>query len=67
MNSRLLFLLIALVAAWALALNTGRDIVFSLAYLLTAALLLSALWAWINVRGLAIRRTTPTRRSQVGH
>ena len=66
MNSRLLFLLIALVAAWALALNTGRDIVFSLAYLLTAALLLSALWAWNNVRGLAIRRTTPTRRSQVG-
>ncbi len=66
MNSRLIFLLIALVAAWALALNTGRDIVFSLAYLLTATLALSLLWAWNNVRQLAIRRTSPTRRSQVG-
>jgi uncharacterized protein (DUF58 family) len=66
MNSRLIFLLIALVAAWALALNTGRDIVFSLAYLLTATLALSLLWAWSNVRQLAIRRTSPTRRSQVG-
>jgi uncharacterized protein (DUF58 family) len=66
MNSRLIFLLIALIAAWALALNTGRDIVFSLAYLLTATLALSLLWAWNNVRQLAIRRTSPTRRSQVG-
>jgi len=66
MNSRLTFLLIALLAAWALALNTGRDIVFSLAYLLTATLALSLLWAWNNVRGLVVRRTTSTRRSQVG-
>lgn len=66
MNSRLIFLLVALVASWALALNTGRDIVFSVAYLLTATLVLSLLWAWNNLRGITIHRTTPTRRSQVG-
>ena len=66
MNSRLLFLVLAVVAAWVLALNTGRDLVFSLAYLLSAALVLSLLWAWNNVRGLAVARTTATRRSQVG-
>ncbi|MBK8048401.1 MAG: hypothetical protein IPK16_15565 [Anaerolineales bacterium] len=66
MNSRLAFLLIGVVTAWALALNTGRDLAFSLAYLLTALLALSFLWSWHSLRGITVRRMTKTRRSQVG-
>ena len=31
MNSRLIFLLLGVVAAWIIALNTGRELAFSLA------------------------------------
>jgi uncharacterized protein (DUF58 family) len=66
MNSRLLFLLLGVVAAWVLAFNTGRDLAFSLAYLLTTVLGLSFFWSWNSTRGIEVRRTTRTRRSQVG-
>jgi uncharacterized protein (DUF58 family) len=66
MNSRLAFLLVAVGAAWVLALNTGRDLAFSLAYLLTGILAVSFLWSWNSVRGISVRRLTRTRRSQVG-
>lgn len=66
MNSRLLFLLLAVAAAWVLALNTGRELAFSLAYLLTALLAISYFWSWNSTRGIEVRRTTRTRRSQVG-
>lgn len=49
-----------------MALNTGRDVVFNLAYLLTATLLLSYLWAWQSLRSINLRRITRTRRGQVG-
>lgn len=49
-----------------MALNTGRDLAFSLAYLLSGILAVSYLWAWNSVRGIAVRRLTRTRRSQVG-
>jgi uncharacterized protein (DUF58 family) len=66
MNSRLAFLLVAVGAAWVLALNTGRDLTFSLAYLLTGILAVSFFWSWNSVRGISVRRLTRTRRSQVG-
>lgn len=66
MNSRLIFLLLGVGAAWVLALNTGRDLAFSLAYLLSGILVVSYLWSWNSVRGVSVRRLTRTRRSQVG-
>lgn len=66
MSSRLLFLLLALIATWVLAFNSGRDLAFNIAYLITGILLLSYAWAQNSVRGLNLRRFTRTRRSQVG-
>jgi len=66
MNSRLIFLILGVIAAWLIALNTGRDLAFSLAYLLTAILTISFVLAWNSVRGVTVRRLTRTRRSQVG-
>jgi uncharacterized protein (DUF58 family) len=66
MSSRLIFLITAAVVAWLLAFNTGRDLAFNLAYLLTGVLLLSYAWAWNSLRALGLRRITRTRRSQVG-
>lgn len=66
MNSRLIFLLFGLVAAWVIALNTGRELAFSLAYLLTGVVVGSYWWAWNSVRGVSARRRTRSRRSQVG-
>ena len=45
MNSRLLFLLVGVIAAWVVALNTGRELAFSLAYLLSGIIVLSYFWA----------------------
>ena len=59
-------MLVGVAAAWVLALNTGRDLAFSLAYLLTGILAISFLWSWNSVRGISVRRMTRTRRSQVG-
>jgi uncharacterized protein (DUF58 family) len=66
MNSRLLFLLLGVIAAWVIALNTGRELAFSLAYLLSAIVAGSYWWAWNSVRGVGARRRTKSRRSQVG-
>ncbi|HRW47213.1 MAG TPA: DUF58 domain-containing protein [Caldilinea sp.] len=66
MNSRLLFLIIGAVAAWIIAFNTGRDLAFSIAYLLSGVIVLSYGWAWNSVRGVTARRRTRSRRSQVG-
>ena len=66
MNSRLLFLLAATAAAWTIALNTGRELAFSLAYLFTGLMGGSLWWAWQSVRSLRALRRTKSRRSQVG-
>lgn len=47
-------------------LFTGRADIFIIAYLIAALLILSLLWTWLSLRGIALRRTTRTRRSQVG-
>lgn len=44
----------------------NRSVAFSLAYLLTAIVVLSFLWSWVNVRWVRIGRYTRSRRSQVG-
>ncbi|HXF60884.1 MAG TPA: DUF58 domain-containing protein, partial [Caldilineaceae bacterium] len=66
MSSRLIFLITATVIAWLLAFNSGRDLAFNLAYLLTGVLVLSYFWAWNSLRSIGLRRITRTRRSQVG-
>lgn len=66
MSSRLIFLLTALITTWVLAFNSGRDLAFNIAYLITSVLLLSYGYALNSVRGLGLRRFTRTRRSQVG-
>lgn len=66
MSTRLLFLLVAIVTAWVLAMNTGRQLIFNMAYLLTGVLVVSYGWAWTSVRFVEIRRFTRARRSQVG-
>ena len=47
-------------------LITGRDLWFNLAYLLGLLLILSFIWAWININWLHLSRMTRTRRTQVG-
>ncbi len=49
-----------------IALFTGRALIFSIAWLVGALLLLSRLWTWQSLRGIALRRRTRSRRSQVG-
>lgn len=66
MSSRLIFLVVASVIAWILAFNSGRDLAYNLAYLLTTILLASYTWAWNSLRAIGLRRITRTRRSQVG-
>ena len=66
MNSRLIFLTIALIASWVLAFNSGNSLAYGMAYLTTGVLALSYLWARNGVRKVHVRRFTKTRRSQVG-
>lgn len=66
MSSRLIFLLIALATTWVLAFNSGRDLAFNIAYLISSILILSYGYSVNSVRGLRLRRFTRTRRSQVG-
>ena len=47
-------------------LFTGRADLFNISYLIAAMMLLSLLWTWLSLRGIALRRATRTRRSQVG-
>ena len=47
-------------------LFTGRANIFNIAFLIAAVMVLSLVWTWISLRGIALRRTTRTRRSQVG-
>lgn len=66
MSPRLIFLLAGLVFAWVFAFNSGRELAFNLAYLLTGILCLSYGWAWSSTRFIQINRYTRSRRSQVG-
>jgi uncharacterized protein (DUF58 family) len=62
---RVVVFALALVAFLA-GLVTGRDLLFTLAYLLGLLLILSFGWAWINLNGVHLSRVTRVRRTQVG-
>ncbi len=49
-----------------LALNSGRDLLYNIFYMLTVILVGSWFWAWANVNGIRLSRVTRARRSQVG-
>ncbi len=49
-----------------IGLFTGRSDLFNISYLIAAMMFLSLLWTWLSLRGIALRRATRTRRSQVG-
>lgn len=61
----LAFLFLATVALVA-GLATGRDLWFTLAYVLGLLLVLSFIWAWVNITYVHIARLTRSRRTQVG-
>lgn len=54
------------IVAFVAGLVTGRDILFTLAYLLGLLLILSFVWAWINLNTVHLSRATRVRRTQVG-
>ncbi|MCY4069956.1 MAG: DUF58 domain-containing protein [Chloroflexi bacterium] len=66
MPNRRNILYILMIISLLTGLFTGRPQLFNLTYLIAAVLLLSLLWTWITLRGIALQRTTRTRRSQVG-
>lgn len=66
MSNRAIFLVVAVLLAWLFAFNSGRELAFNLAYLLTGILVLSYVWAWTSIRFVQINRYTRARRSQVG-
>lgn len=63
-RSRIVFLLWIVLAA--VAIGSGRSLLYNLWYLLTFLIALSFVWAWLGVRGVDVERQTRTTRSQVG-
>lgn len=66
MQNRRNALYILIIISLLTGLFTGRALFFNLAYLLAGVMIISLIWAWLSVRGIAIGRSTRTRRSQVG-
>lgn len=66
MHNRRNALYILMIISLLTGLFTGRALFFNLAYLLGGIMLISLFWAWLSVRGIALGRSTRTRRSQVG-
>ena len=50
----------------AVAIGSGRSLIYNLWYLLTALIAVSFVWAWAGVRGVDLERQIRTTRSQVG-
>ncbi|MGQ9927269.1 MAG: DUF58 domain-containing protein [Chloroflexaceae bacterium] len=63
---RPLTLLILAGLSFLAAQGTGLRLFFHLSYLLIGLLVLAALWAWLNLRGLVVERETLTPRATVG-
>ncbi|MDQ4077743.1 MAG: DUF58 domain-containing protein [Chloroflexota bacterium] len=66
MQKRAVVFLALFLIASIIALQTGRRLFLSLAYLLGVTVALSLIWAWVNLRWLAISRMTQSLRAQVG-
>jgi uncharacterized protein (DUF58 family) len=54
------------IAAAIFAFASARELAFNLWYFITGVIVVSLLWAWLNQRGLTLRRATRSHRSQVG-
>jgi uncharacterized protein (DUF58 family) len=52
--------------ALAFALGTGRRMAFNLLYFMTGVIIIAVLWTLANMRGLSLKRSTRSQRSQVG-
>ena len=65
-HQNLIIVFVALTAAWLLALASGFWFFFRLAYVLSALVPLSFLWAWANMRGLEVSVRRYAQRVQVG-
>ncbi|MCS6880997.1 MAG: DUF58 domain-containing protein [Oscillochloridaceae bacterium] len=63
---RPLTLLILAALSFLAAQGTGLRLFFHLSYLLVGLLILAALWAWLNLRGLVVEREILTPRATVG-
>ncbi|MBN1485624.1 MAG: DUF58 domain-containing protein, partial [Chloroflexia bacterium] len=63
-RSRIVFALWIVMAA--VAIGSGRSLIYNLWYLLTALIAVSFVWAWAGVRGVDLERQIRTTRSQVG-
>lgn len=63
---RALMILAVWAATIALAASIGHKLFYNLAYLVSATIVLSYIWARANVASLTLERTTKTRRAQVG-
>lgn len=63
---RPLALLLLAAALFIAAQGTGIGLFFHLSYILLGILLVSYIWAWLNLRGLSVQRETFTHRTQVG-
>jgi len=66
LESRRLVVLALFAASLVGGFVTGRDILFSLAYLWSSLLMISFLWTWAGVSWLKLSRQTRVRRAQVG-
>ena len=66
MKARRTVVLVLAILAFIGGLATGRDILFSLSYLFGLLLIVSFLWAWVNINFVHISRVTRARRTQVG-
>jgi uncharacterized protein (DUF58 family) len=54
------------IVSFLFGLVTGRDLLFTITYLLGLLLVLSALWSWANLNWIHLSRVTRVRRTQVG-
>jgi uncharacterized protein (DUF58 family) len=61
-----LLVLVIAAAVMVVALSTGWELMYRLGYVMLAAVLVSFVWAWGNVRWLRYRHEIKTTRAQVG-
>lgn len=66
LSQRRTVVLILALLAFIAGMLTGRELMFTLAYLLGLILIVSFIWAWINLNGVYLSRVTRVRRTQVG-
>lgn len=66
MNLRPLGVLALALLSFLVAQGTGIRLFFHLFYMMLALLVISAVWAWLNLRGIRVQREPFTSRTQVG-